>query len=76
MSRSGQSAKRIKLYKFSDQLHFLKTYFEEREIKGSIERQEEQDKKECDGQEENNNEYETEYEYKTEKMTQKNPLTY
>lgn len=57
MSRSGQSAKKIKLYKFSDQLNFLKTYFEEREIKGSIERQEEQDKKECDGQEENNNEY-------------------
>lgn len=35
-SKSGQSAKKIKLYKFSEQLNFLKIYMHERETKGNI----------------------------------------
>lgn len=35
-TKSGQSAKKIKLYKFSKQLNFLKIYMHERETKGNI----------------------------------------
>ncbi|XP_068207668.1 uncharacterized protein [Palaemon carinicauda] len=35
-TKSGQSAKKIKLYKFSEQLSFLKKYMQERETKGNI----------------------------------------
>ncbi|XP_076029490.1 uncharacterized protein LOC143018188 [Oratosquilla oratoria] len=35
-TKSGQSAKKIRLYKFSEQLDFLKRYFGERRVKGNI----------------------------------------
>ena len=35
-TKSGQSAKKFKVYKFSEQLNFLKTYMHERETKGNI----------------------------------------
>ena len=35
-SKSGQSAKKIKLYKFSEQLNFLKIYMHEKETKRNI----------------------------------------
>ncbi|EFN68702.1 hypothetical protein EAG_01984, partial [Camponotus floridanus] len=55
MTKSEQSAKKIKLYKYSEQLSFIKKYFDERETKGNIESQEEeQNKQEYDEQEENN----------------------
>ena len=35
-SKSGQCAKKIKVYKYSDQLSFLNKYFDEREMIGNI----------------------------------------
>lgn len=69
MTKSGQSAKKIKFYKYSEQLSFIKKYFDERETKGNIESQEEeQNKQEYDEQEENNEHENYVNEVQTEKM--------
>lgn len=43
VTKSGQSAKKIKMYKYSNQLEFLNKYFGERTTKRNIESQEEED---------------------------------
>lgn len=74
MTKSGQSAKKIKLYKYSEQLRFIKKYFDERETKGNIESQEEQNKQEYDEQEENNEHENYGNEVQNRKMIQKNSM--
>lgn len=46
ITKSGQSAKKVKVYKYSEQLGFLKKYFEERDTKGNIDSQEEEEEEE------------------------------
>jgi hypothetical protein len=42
--KSGQSAKKMKNYKFADQLSFMNKYFEERKSKTNIEFENDQEK--------------------------------